>query len=209
MIIIGFTVDDFKVFNQQTVAGRMALIRGQLDPKFELLGATISKQLATENIPAFINVAKHLRRHTNPAPNTWFAIGPYKRGYKMVPHFEVGFWDDRLFVWLCLLENIQQPAPYAAILHQQQNLIKQLPVGQWQLSGNHMAKPIQPLNAANLAAQTQRFIDVKKGEWLLGKVWLKTDPIFQTSGAVEVEIKQSIKQLTPLYRYLLAAIRED
>ncbi|MFC6171789.1 DUF1054 family protein [Loigolactobacillus jiayinensis] len=204
-----FTVNDFKVFNEQTVAGRMALIRERLDPKFAELGAQIIAQLAAEKIPTYINVAKHLRRHINPAPNTWFAIGPYKRGYKMVPHFEVGFWDDRLFVWLCLLENIQQPAPYAAILQQQQARIKQLPAAAWQLSGNHMAKPVQPLNAADLAAQTQRFVDVKKGEWLLGQVWLKTDPIFQTSGAVEMAIKQAIDALTPLYRYLLAAISQD
>ncbi|MFD0897894.1 DUF1054 family protein [Loigolactobacillus binensis] len=204
-----FTVTDFKVFDELTVAGRMALIREQLDPKFTQLGAQLVSQLAAEKIPAYINVAKHLRRHTNPAPNTWFAVGPYKRGYKMVPHFEVGFWDDRLFVWLCLLENIQQPAPYAAILQQRAAFFTHLPAGEWRLSGNHMAKPVQPLNATDLAAQTQRFMTVKKGEWLLGKIWLKNDPIFQTSGAVEQEIRQTVTSLTPLYRYLLAAISQD
>ncbi|WP_367297510.1 DUF1054 family protein [Loigolactobacillus coryniformis] len=207
--MISFTANDFKVFNEQTVAGRMALIREQLDPKFEMLGATLSTQLAAVKLPVYINVAKHLRRHINPAPNTWFALGPYKRGYKMVPHFEIGFWDDRLFTWLCLLENIQQLAPYAAILHHQQHLIEHLPVGDWQLSGNHMAKPIQPLNTANLVAQTQRFTEVKKGEWLLGKEWFKTDPIFATNGAIENEIQQTVLELAPLYRELLAAIQPD
>ncbi|KRM99243.1 DUF1054 family protein [Loigolactobacillus rennini] len=206
---MAFTQQDFAVFNDQTVAGRMALIREQLDPKFEALGAQLVSQLAKAQLPTYVNVAKHLRRHTNPAPNTWFAVGPYKRGYKMVPHFEVGLWADRLFVWLCLLENIQQPAPYAAILDQKRDLITNLPSSNWQLSGNHMAKASQPFTLKQLEAQTKRFKTVKRGEWLLGKFWQSNDQVFQTPGAVEEEIKQSVKQLTPLYRNLLSGIPTD
>ncbi|ANK59771.1 hypothetical protein AYR54_05585 [Loigolactobacillus backii] len=203
-----FEQRDFSVFDDQTVAGRMAGIKNKLDPKFEVLGQELAEQLTKQKMVTYVQVAKHLRRHVYPAPNTWFALGPHKRGYKMLPHIEIGFWDDRLFVWLCLLENIQDNDRYEMVIKQQCHAILALAKKDktWRLSGNHMAKPTADLTQTDLQAQTRRFATVKKGEWLLGKIWPKNDPIFDQPGAVEAEIKQTVSALVPLYQDLLMVL---
>ena len=37
-----------------------------------------------------MHVAKHARRSVNPPIDTWVAFAPNKRGYKMLPHFQIG-----------------------------------------------------------------------------------------------------------------------
>ena len=93
-----FTRADFEIFDDPTLKGRLNKIYTELDPKFEVFGAQLQNELAVATNREFtLHIAKHLRRFKNPPMNTWMALSESSRGYKMMPHFEVGFWDDRIF----------------------------------------------------------------------------------------------------------------
>ncbi|KRK40435.1 DUF1054 family protein [Loigolactobacillus bifermentans] len=200
-----FTQQDFSVFDDQTVTGRLAKIQQQLDPKFTTLGTQLVAQVATPTQPAYLQLARHARRYRNPAPNTWLAVGPKRQGYKMVPHFEIGFWDDRLFLWLCVLNSVTTKAVYVPYLaaHQKAILALKSVDRPWQLSNLHTTKQVQPLTATNLQQQQHDFTHTKKGEWLLGLVWYKQQKPFQGPGQVERQIQQAVAVLTPLYQDLI------
>jgi uncharacterized protein YktB (UPF0637 family) len=86
----GFTAKSFQVFAIPDFAGRMAAIRGQIQPKLfalaEEIGPKLKPIVGSETFP---HVAKHMRRTVNPPEDTWVAFGPEKRGYKKTQHFKV------------------------------------------------------------------------------------------------------------------------
>ena len=45
----------------------------------------------------YAHVAKHARKCKSPV-DTWVAFAPNKRGYKMLPHFQIGLFKDHLFL---------------------------------------------------------------------------------------------------------------
>ena len=86
----GFTAKDFQVFAIPDFPGRMAAIRGHIQPKLFALAEEIAPGLAPiVGSEAFPHVAKHMRRTVNPPDDTWVAFGPEKRGYKKAPHFKL------------------------------------------------------------------------------------------------------------------------
>jgi len=86
----GFTAKDFQVFAIPDFPGRMAAIRGQIQPKLfalaEEIGPKLKPIVGSETFP---HVAKHMRRTVNPPEDTWVAFGPEKRGYKKAQHFKL------------------------------------------------------------------------------------------------------------------------
>jgi uncharacterized protein YktB (UPF0637 family) len=86
----GFTAKDFQVFAILDFPGRMAAIRGQIQPKLFALAEEVGPKLKPiVGSEAFPHVAKHMRRTVNPPEDTWVAFGPEKRGYKKAQHFKV------------------------------------------------------------------------------------------------------------------------
>jgi uncharacterized protein YktB (UPF0637 family) len=86
----GFTAKDFQVFAIPDFPGRMAAIRGQIQPKLFALAEEIGPKLKQiVGSETFSHVAKHMRRTVNPPDDTWVAFGPEKRGYKKAQHFKV------------------------------------------------------------------------------------------------------------------------
>ena len=90
MAFTGFTAKDFQVFAIPDFPGRMAAIRGQIQPKLfalaEEIGPKLKPIVGSETFP---HVAKHMRRTVNPPEDTWVAFGPEKRGYKKAQHFKL------------------------------------------------------------------------------------------------------------------------
>ena len=90
MAFTGFTAKDFQVFAIPDFPGRMAAIRGQIQPKLfalaEEIGPKLKPIVGSETFP---HVAKHMRRTVNPPDDTWVAFGPEKRGYKKAHHYKV------------------------------------------------------------------------------------------------------------------------
>jgi uncharacterized protein YktB (UPF0637 family) len=90
MAFTGFIAKDFQVFAIPDFPGRMAAIRGQIQPKLFALAEEIGPNLKPiVGSEAFPHVAKHMRRTVNPPDDTWVAFGPEKRGYKKAQHFKV------------------------------------------------------------------------------------------------------------------------
>jgi uncharacterized protein YktB (UPF0637 family) len=90
MAFPGFTVADFKVFEVDGFAPRMAAIKGRIRPKLEAAGRDLVADVSrVGGAPAFAHVAKHMRRTVNPPDDTWVAFAADKRGYKKHCHFKV------------------------------------------------------------------------------------------------------------------------
>ncbi|KAB1968374.1 DUF1054 family protein [Lacticaseibacillus casei] len=194
-----FTQADFEAFAAPTLEARMALIRARLDPKFAEAAKTIVPLLQTANRPVFTHIAKHQRRHKNPPPNTWVAFSTSRRGYKMLPHLELGFWDDRLFLWLaCLRESKMVPQLLAGVAP----LVKKMP-GHWLIADDHTAKAAVALSPTALTKKIARFETVKNAEFLIGQVYLADDPIWTTPDVLWTEIQERVAELTPILDQLV------
>ena len=195
-----FELTDFAAFADPTLAGRLAIIRRDLDPKFVLAGEQLTRLATAAGLPKqTVHIAKHARRHKNPPPDTWLALATNPRGYKMMPHIELGFWDDRLFLWLAVLKESK---PWQLPAEGLTALIAALPAAT-QITGDHTDKlAAVALTPAALADQTERFNRVAKAEWLIGKTYLKADPLWQTPDALWTDIQRQFEALLPLYQEL-------
>lgn len=119
----GFTDADFDTFAIPSVDGRMAGIIAGPRPKLEALGRelapTLSALVGHELYPI---VARHQRRKVNPPNDTWVAWGGSRRGYKMLPHFQVGLWESHGFIQAGVIYEAEGRAAFA------ENLLADLPL---------------------------------------------------------------------------------
>lgn len=191
------TTTDFKIFEDPTLEGRMAKIKGQLDPKFEIIGQRFVTEFETQTGRRFyLHIAKHLRRHKNPPVDTWLAIGEGARGYKMLPHFEIGLWPDQCFVWFALLAEVAQKEAYVQKLS---SLPQHLDLSQLMIAQDHTQPMAQPLTEANFDAVVTRYAQIKKGEFLIGQLIPKTDPIFTNATLQTQFLDQTMQRLLTIY----------
>jgi len=196
-----FNDSDFQVFDDQTLAGRMAGIRAEIDPKFELLAPQVIETLDFQT-PIYAHVAKHLRRHKNPPMNTWVAFSTNKRGYKMNPHLMIGFWDDRLFVWLASLAEAKERAQMI------QRLADMLPElaklsDHYDISPNHMAKAYSQISSGGLEQQLIYYNQVKQADFLVGRQWFRGDSIFDHEKQIQQEVLKTVFELRPFFSQLI------
>ena len=186
-----FDKNDFKVFDDNTLSGRLALIRANLDPKFELLGEKLLRKLEAEyQQKFFLKIAKHQRRTRNPPPDTWLAINQDKRGYKKTPHLEFGLWPDRYFITFDLLADISDRENYCSILKEHQSKI--IAEG-WQVSNDHTSNLLQP--AEKLPEVIQRYQKVKSSDLVMG-FDLQADDSIVTAGNYDQLIEDKLMQLS-------------
>ncbi|GEO47624.1 DUF1054 family protein [Companilactobacillus kimchii] len=172
-----FDKNDFKVFNDDTLSGRLELIRKDLDPKFEVLGQDLLQALEDEyHQKFFLKIAKHQRRTKNPPPDTWLAINQDKKGYKKTPHLEFGLWPDRYFITFSLLADIRDRVNYYPILKKYQDKI--ISEG-WGVSNDHTSSILK--DAADFNDVIKHYQKVKSSDLVIGFELLKDDPI--VSGA--------------------------
>lgn len=196
-----FNDDDFQVFEDPTLAGRMAGIRGEIDPKFEALAPLVIETLGFQT-PLYAHVAKHLRRHKNPPMNTWIAFSTNKRGYKMNPHIMIGFWDDRLFVWLASLAEAKERARMIQRLSSMLPELAHLDT-HYDISPNHMAKVSSSVSAEGLAEQLSHYQRVKQADFLVGRQWLRGDTIFANPQQVQQAVLETVADLQPFFAQLV------
>jgi uncharacterized protein YktB (UPF0637 family) len=110
----GITAADFAVFTIETFEERMAGIKTGPRPALEALGRDLTPALSelTGQI-LYPIVAKHLRRKVNPPKDTWVAWSANKRGYKMMPHFQVGMWGSHAFIQAGVIYEAKGRAQFA------------------------------------------------------------------------------------------------
>ncbi|WP_367300618.1 DUF1054 family protein [Leuconostoc carnosum] len=195
-----FEASDFEIFDEQTLAGRMALIRDVIDPKFEQFAEIALPILNQDGQSWFAHIAKHLRRTTYAPDNTWVAFAPNKRGYKMMPHFELGIWADHIYLYLAVEENMKpkQTAPIVSKLNDVSPMIANLPE-QFVISQDHMVNQNVPLSAYE--ATVSRFENVKHSEVLIGIKIMRGDAYLGTSAVTE-KLISALKTLLPIYEKL-------
>lgn len=195
-----FEVTDFDIFKDTTLAGRMTKIRDIIDPKFDTFATKALPVLAQDGQVWYAHVAKHLRRVTNAPDNTWVAFAPNKRGYKMMPHFELGLWEDNLYLFLAVEENMKPKALDDIVpkLRKITDDVLKLPE-YFVLSPDHMVSATQPLT--NYNAVVDRFANIKHSEVLIGVTISRDDTRFGTL-ALDDYLLKVLEHLLPLYQQL-------
>lgn len=195
-----FTEKDFEVFTIEGLDPRMAEIRAKIQPKFQELddyfAEKLGKELGTE---FFVHIAQHRRRTVYPPENTWSALSQKKRGYKMEAHFQLGIWEDYLFMWLSLIDNPKNEKEIAQAFLDNQELFEQLD-DDFYLSIDHTQPMIERLQDADLEKHLTRFRDVKKGEFQIGRVIKKTDTLLNEPEKAREYMLKTFQELVPFYQ---------
>lgn len=126
MAFSGFSQDDFNVFRIEGLDARMEAIKTTIRPKFEQLSnhfaPTLSSLCGDE---MFVHIAKHARRTVNPPADTWVAFANSKRGYKKLPHFQIGLWETHVFVWFAVIYESPIKEQFGKLLKQNMEEIRQ------------------------------------------------------------------------------------
>lgn len=192
----------FEVFNDQTLSGRLGRIKREVDPDFEALGQSLLKMMQPQvKKPLYLHIAQHRRRHKNPPVDTWLAISTNKRGYKMLPHFEVGLWPDRLFITLNILSGVQQRTELTDWLIAHLSDFAFQPG--LQISIDHTSPGAEPFTLANSRAALAAYQQVKRHDFSLGEWILASDSRFADPAVINRLILARIQDLIPIYRALL------
>nr|MCH9869393.1 DUF1054 domain-containing protein [Serratia marcescens] len=199
-----FQKSDFTVFDDPTLEGRMDKIRQIIDPKFEEFAKAALPILNADGRPWVAHVAKHKMRKVNPPENTWVAFAPNKRGYKMEPHFELGMWDDHLYLYLAIEENMKKTKADGPVIAKQldrlANEVRALP-DDFVLSNDHMQNNAHPLD--EYAETVTRYGKVKAAEVLIGRQIPIDSPFLnKQSDQLLSFLLDTLKQLLPLYEEL-------
>ncbi len=125
MTLQTFQSADFAVFSVDGLERRMNAIKTHIQPKLETLGERFSHYLSDQTgEPFFYHVAKHARRKVNPPNDTWVAFSTNKRGYKMLPHFQIGLWGTHAFIYFGLIYECPQKEVAAHALLEHLNDLK-------------------------------------------------------------------------------------
>lgn len=200
----GFTQADFDVFGLEGLEERMAAIQNLIQPKFRAIGEQLSVDVAVHaGNEMYLHVARHARRKVNPPKDTWLAICSNKRGYKAHPHFQLGLFDDHLFLWLALIYEVPNKANIAtAYLNQIDDVIAAVPKD-YVLSQDHMKKEstvIGEMSRQDWTKALVRFRDVQKAELLIGRHIKANDALLRDGDALLQFASSTYETLMPLYR---------
>lgn len=200
----GFSANDFAVFHIDGLEHRMDAIINQIRPKFQFIGQELTSELSmhTGN-EMFLHIAKHARRTVNPPKDTWLAICNNKRGYKAHPHFQLGLFDDHLFIWLAFIYEVPNKKAIAAnLLEHLPQVIENVP-NDYVLSMDHMQKKavsVSELDETEWKNALTRFRDVGKAELLIGRHLTPDSDIVQDEQKLIKFAAETYMQLLPLYQ---------
>lgn len=204
MDFTGFEQKDFDSFLIEGLDGRMKAIQERIQPKFQALGEELVDYLAAHlGNEMHIHIARHARRTVNPPNDTWVAFSHNKRGYKMTPHFQVGLWDDRLFVWLAYIYELPNKKEMAELFLKEMEEFKKMVPDDFDISMNHMKKSDERMKDIDVEKTLTRFKDVKSAELLIGKQFSAGDPVLQDGEGLLKEITSIFDTLIPIQQMSL------
>lgn len=205
-----FTENDFDTFLIDGLDERMKAIKERIQPKFKKIGTEISDDLAAlVGNEMHLHIAKHARRTVNPPKDTWLAVCHDKRGYKKHPHFQLGLFDDHVFVWFALIYELPHKKLIAQTFLDNVDTIDDLIPDDYVISLDHMKKDAlnkSELSKLELSKYLEKFRDVKKTEFLVGKHIRKGDPILENETLFLSYIKDIYNRLIPLYNLSFKSI---
>lgn len=197
----GFKESDFTTFQLDGLEERMKAIQDRIQPKFESIGEEIKDDLASNvGHEMFLHIARHARRKVNPPSDTWSAYCHDKRGYKKHPHFQIGLFDDHVFIWLAFIYELPNKSQIAQHFIDEIDSITEKIPNDFVISLDHMKKDAEQIDKIDLEKSLTRFRDVKKAEFLIGRHIKKDDPILQNGEEIVNLIKDTFETLTPIYK---------
>lgn len=204
MTFTGFSNEDFNVFTIDGLENRMAALTDRIRPKLQLLGEHFAPTLASlTGDEMFVHVAKHARRTINPPNDTWVAFANNPRGYKMLPHFQIGLWETHLFIWFAVIYEAPLKGEIGKRFEQQLDEIMDEIPANFVWSGDH-TKPgaIQhkDLTREELNTLFKRLQTVKKAELLCGFHIPREEAILMDGEQLLKKMDEVFHILTPLYR---------
>ncbi|HCW9424820.1 TPA: YktB family protein [Staphylococcus aureus] len=197
-----FKPKDFKAFNVEGLDARMEALNEYIRPQLHELGEYFSDFFTSQTGETFYpHVAKHARRSVNPPKDTWVAFTTNKRGYKMLPHFQIGMFEDQLFVMFGIMHEAKDKATRAKVFERKFKAIQQLP-DDYRVCLDHM-KPDKPfikdLTDDDLKEAIQRAINVKKGEFFIALAITPQDKRLKSDKAFIAFLEETFNQFLPFY----------
>ena len=200
----GFTEEDFDVFLIDGLEPRMDALKERIRPKLEELGRHFAPTLsAITGEEQFAHVAKHARRTINPPKDSWVAFANNRRGYKMLPHFQIGLWNTHLFIWFAVIYEAPQKAEIAEkFIKKAAKIYKEIPkdfvwsidhtkpetIGHRQLSKDELKKIFERLQT------------VKKAELLCGYTIDREQAVKLGYEDLIEQIDDVFNKVAPLYK---------
>ncbi|MDR1568527.1 MAG: DUF1054 domain-containing protein [Streptococcaceae bacterium] len=198
-----FDLSSFKVFEIDGLKPRLDAIRCQIQPDFQTIGEKLCELVNQATLkPSYLHIAQHRRRTTHAPENTWCAISTQKRGYKMEPHFQLGIWQDYVFIYLSMIDQPKGQKAYAKYLLEHQVMFDELS-NDFVYSINHTVKDFFPLENIGIESALKRLEQVKKSEFEVGKVYQRE--IFELKKEQEIlnDFSKTITALLPIYQDLM------
>lgn len=191
-----FTEKSFQVFDVSGLDERMSAIQSNIQPVFKNLGEKAAVEL-TKSVdqPFYLHIAQHRRRSVHPPNETWAALSPFSRGYKMDAHFQIGINPDYVFLWLSVIDQPANKEQIAKHWLNNPHLFKKLPAD-FVFSKDHTKTDYFPIDTYEQALE--RLATVKKSELQIGRIFFKQE-IASFSKEKMLETYQS---LLPLYHSL-------
>ncbi len=196
-----FTQKSFEIFSIDGLEARMAEIRSEIQPVFSEIGQKLLTELSAKisNQEFYFHIAQHRRRTANAPENTWSAISTKARGYKMEAHFQLGIWEDYVFIYLSMIDQPKKQKEYAELLT---NLsVEKMLTEDFIISKDHTKAEVFPLSAFSEAAE--RLGKVKKSELEIGRLWSKERFDGKEDSKILAEMLETIDQLLPIYQKLM------
>ncbi|MGL5449856.1 MAG: DUF1054 domain-containing protein [Lactococcus cremoris] len=196
-----FTQKSFEIFSIDGLEARMSEIRSEIQPIFSEIGQKLLTELSAKisNQEFYFHIAQHRRRTANAPENTWSAISTKTRGYKMEAHFQLGIWEDYVFIYLSMIDQPKKQKEYAELLT---NLsVEKMLTEDFIISKDHTKAEVFPLSAFSEAAE--RLGKVKKSELEIGRLWSKERFDGKEDSKILAEMLETIDQLLPIYQKLM------
>lgn len=199
----GLTAADFEVFAIPSLEGRMEGIKAGPRPKLEALGRDLAGPLgALAGHPFYPIVAKHMRRKVNPPNDTWVSWSANKRGYKMVPHFQVGMWETHAFIQGGVIYEAQGRAEFAENLLQNLAMVRAAIPAHYRWLEDY-TDPRGVLHSEMTDADFQRIADRlknrKEADCMVG-LSLDREDVAKAGPAFAQTALQVMESLMPIYR---------
>ncbi|MCH7320790.1 DUF1054 domain-containing protein [Solibacillus sp. MA9] len=206
MSIVNWSNEDFQVFQIEGLDERMEALTSIIRPKFHELGETFSSYFSAQTGDEFFaHVAKHARRTVNPPKDSWVAFAPYRRGYKSLPHFQIGLWGTHLFIVVAVIYEAPHKQELAERLLLNINSVKNLS-DDYVISGDHMQPAAISLKEARdtqLEKMIVRLRDIKKGEFLVGRHIPAEDAVNMSAKSFLHLVEQTFDELMPIYNIII------
>lgn len=194
--------DDFGVFSIEGLENRMEALQNRIQPKFGTLGTHFADRLSAHGTDEFFpHIARHARRTVNPPNDSWVAFAPAKRGYKALPHFQIGLWGTHLFIILAVIYENSDKKGIAERLNRKLDVLTSLP-STYIISGDHMKPEATTLEQAGdigLEQLLERLQTVKKAEFLVGRHLPREDAVKLSNTEFMAFAEETFDQLLPVY----------